>query len=84
MDVKPCTSVLPGYLFICLYQVVEALMCKFAEDVDRKSIKYGGRHQNSTTIRGNVACRHSSDPDWATLVANGCVAEDVDGSKACR
>lgn len=70
---------------LCLYQVVEALMCTFAKDVTKKRIKYGAsRQENTDTIRGDVACRHSSDSDWATLETNGCVAEDVDVRKACR
>lgn len=77
--------VLTSTLSLCLHQVVEALMCMFAKDVSQKRIKYGGgQQQNTDTIRGDVSCRHSSDPDWAVLVANGCVAEDVDSSKACR
>lgn len=65
-------------------QVVEALMCKFAKSVDKKRIKYRGGGQNTDTISGDVACRHSSDQDWETLVDHDCVPDGVVGSEACR
>lgn len=60
------------------HQVVEALMCIFSKDVKSQKVKYADHGQNTDMIGGNVGCRHSSWPDWATLVDHHCVRKDAD------
>ena len=69
-----CPSAFPP---LHCHQVVEALMCMFSKDVKTQRVKYTGDGPNTDTIRGDVACRHSSDHDWQTLKANGCVPKNV-------
>ncbi len=57
-------------------------MCVFSKDVKSQKVKYTDQGQNTDTIDGDVACRHSSWPDWATLTNHQCIAKGVDANKA--
>lgn len=62
-----------------LDKVVEALvMCNF-DKVQEKYVSYSKVCQEGRQkVRGDAACRYSSDKDWAILVEHRCVAEDAD------
>jgi len=77
VNVRTAASPLPRR-----HQVVEALMCIFSKDVKSQKVKFTDHGQNTDTIDGDVPCRHSSLPDWATLVDNRCVPKDVVTDKA--
>eukprot|EP00752_Nemacystus_decipiens_P012752 g11292.t2 len=66
-----------------LRQVVEALMCMFPGNVQEKKVSYSGvSKEGRRKVRGDAACRYSSDEDWTTLVDHHCVKEE-DGDGDC-